>query len=166
MRFGNRRPFYGGEDVKVLGLELETSLGSSVSPTSPSATGSTSSSITTTKFKSLEIAAYVGVGVRGQIAGFGAEAFLAIGLVFIYEDNTAKFGGLVMLKAEVALGIVSVEISAELKGVYYKGDDPDTPAVETNVSLIDASGEVAIHVSIFLVININVSYEYKTTVKP
>jgi hypothetical protein len=150
----------------VLGLELETSLGSSVSPTSPSATGSTSSSITTTKFKSLEIAAYVGVGVRGQIAGFGAEAFLAIGLVFIYEDNTAKFGGLVMLKAEVALGIVSVEISAELKGVYYKGDDPDTPAVETNVSLIDASGEVAIHVSIFLVININVSYEYKTTVKP
>ena len=84
----------------------------------------------------------------------------------IYEDNTAKFGGLVMLEAEVDLKIVSVGISAELKGVYYKGDAPDTPAVETNVSLIDASGEVAVNVSIFLVINIKASYAYQTTLKP
>lgn len=146
----------------VLGLELEVSLGSSVSPTSSS---SASTSITN-GFKSLEIDAYVGVGIGGNIGPFKADAYCAVGLVFVYEDNTAKFGGLIMLKAEVDLKIVAVEISAELKGVYYKGDDPDTPAVETNVSLIDGSGEVAVNVSIFLVINISASYEYQTTIKP
>ncbi len=148
----------GGIFFVVLGLELEVSLGSTVSPTS--------SSSVAVGFKSLEIAAYVGVGIGGNIGPFKAEAFLAVGLVFVYEDDTAKFGGLVMLKAEVDLKIVEVGISAELKGVYYKGDDPDTPAVETDVSLIDASGEVAVNISIFLVINISASYEYQTTIKP
>ena len=147
----------GGIFFVVLGLELEAGFGSSVSPTSGS---------TEVGFKSLEIAAYVGVGVGGNIGPFEAEAFLAVGLVFVYEDDTAKFGGLVLLEAEVDLVIVAVEISAELKGVYYKGDDPETPATETDVSLIDASGEVAINVSIFLVINIKASYEYETTIKP
>ena len=126
----------------------------------------TAASGTAVAFKSLEIAAYVGVGVGGSIGPFKAEAFLAAGLVFVYEDDTAKFGGLVMLEAEVDLKIVEVGISAELKGVYYKGDDPDTAPVETDVSLIDASGEVAVNVSIFLVINISASYEYQTTLKP
>ncbi|NCR55360.1 MAG: hypothetical protein GPJ10_18855 [Microcystis aeruginosa L211-07] len=150
----------------VLGLELGAALRSTVSPTAPSATGSTSSSVTPIKFKSLEIAAYVGIGIGGNIGPFSAQAFLAAGLVFVYEDDTAKFGGLVMLEAEVDLAIVSVGISAELKGVYYKGDDPGTPTIETDVSLIDASGQVAINISIFLVINIKASYEYQTTVKP
>lgn len=156
----------GGIVFVVLGLELEAGLRSAASPTSASATGSTSSSTTPIKFKSLEIAAYVGVGIGGDIGPFEASAFLAAGLVFVYEDNTAKFGGLVMLDAEVDLKVVSIGISAELKGVYFKGDDPDTSAVETDVSLIDASGEVAVNVSIFLVINISASYEYQTTIKP
>lgn len=146
----------------VLGLELEVGLGSSVSPTSPSGTGSTASSVTPIKFKSLEIAAYVGLGVRGQIAGFGAEAFIAAGIVFVYEDDTAKLGGLVKLEAEIDLQIVVVAVSAELKGVIYKGDDPDTSTVETSVSLIDASGEVAVNVTI-LFFSIKASYEYQTT---
>lgn len=151
----------GGIFFIVLGLELEAGLGSSASPTAPSGTPGTA-----VGFKSLEIAAYVGVGIGGNIGPFEASAFLAVGLVFVYEDNTAKFGGLVMLEAEVDLVIVSVGISAELKGVYYKGDDPDTSAIETNVSLIDASGEVAVNVSIFLIINISASYGYQTTIKP
>ncbi len=138
-----------GPFFMVLGLEVE--VGWSILPESSS---------------SLEIAAYVGIGVGGNIGPFLAEAYLAVGLVFVYEDDTAKFGGLVKLEAEVDLVIVSVGISAELKGVYYKGDDPGTAATETNVSLIDASGEVAINVSIFLVINIGASYEYQTTIKP
>lgn len=133
----------------VLGLEVE--VGWSILPTSSS---------------SLEIAAYVGVGAGGNIGPFKAEAFLAAGLVFVYEDDTAKFGGLVKLEAEIDLKIVEVGISAELKGVYYKGDDPDTSAIETDISLIDASGEVAVNVSIFLVINISASYEYQTEIRP
>ena len=133
----------------VLGLEME--FGWSILPTSST---------------SVEIAAYVGVGMGGRIGPFVAEGFLAAGLVFIYEDNTPKFGGLVKLEAEVDLKIVAVGIAAELKGVYYKGDNPDTPAVETDVSLIDASGSVAVNVSIFLVINISASYEYSTTIVP
>lgn len=133
----------------VLGLEME--FGWSILPTSST---------------SVEIAAYVGIGMGGSIGPFRAEGFLAAGLVFVYEDNTPKFGGLVKLEAEVDLKIVAVGITAELRGVYYKGDNPDTPAVETNVDLIDASGEVAVNVSIFLVINISVSYEYSTTIVP
>lgn len=148
----------GGIFFIVLGLELEAGLGSKVHPTS--------SSDTEVAFKSLEIAAYVGVGVGGDIGPFSAEAYIAAGLVFVYEDNTAKFGGLVKLEAEVDLKIVAIGISAELKGVYYKGDDPDTAPVETDVSLIDASGEVAINVSIILIINISASYAYQTTIKP
>lgn len=133
----------------VLGLEVE--VGWSILPESSS---------------SLEIAAYVGVGIGGSIGPFTAQGFVAVGLVFIYEDDTAKFGGLVKLEAEVDLVIVSVGLAAELKGVYYKGDDPDTAATETDVSLIDASGEVAVNVSIFLVFSITASYEYQTTIKP
>jgi len=133
----------------VLGLEVE--VGWNILPESST---------------SLAIAVYVGVGMGGNLGPFIAEGFLAVGLVFIYEDDTAKFGGLVKFEAEIDLRIVSVNISSELKGVCYKGDDPDTPAVETDVSLIDASGEAAINVSIFLVINISVSYEYQTTIKP
>jgi hypothetical protein len=136
----------GGIFFMVLGLELEAALGSSVSPTSSSTVG--------VGFKALEISAYVGIGVGGDIGPFEAEAFLAVGIVFVYEDDTAKLGGLVKLEAEVDLKILSVEISAELTGVIYK-DGSDT--------LCDASGSVAVNVSIFLVINISASYEYQTT---
>ena len=133
----------------VLGLDVE--VGWSIFPESSS---------------SLEIGAYVGAGIGGSIGPFKAEGFIAAGLVFIYEDDTAKFGGLVKLEAEVDFVVVSVGLAAELKGVYYKGDDPDTAATETDVSLIDASGEVAVNVSIFLVFSISASYEYQTTIKP
>jgi hypothetical protein len=141
----------------VLGLELEVALGSSTSPTA--------STPTTAGFKSLEIDAYVGVGVGGNIGPFKAEAFIAVGIVFVYEDNTAKLGGLVKLEAEIDLKVVEISVSAELKGVIYKGDDPETPAVETGITLCDASGSVAVNISIFLIINISASYEYKTTQK-
>lgn len=136
----------GAADIfVVLGLELEAGFGSSVSPTS-------SSSISV-GFKSFEITAYVGVGVEGGIGPFKAEAFIAVGIVFVYEDDIAKLGGLVMLEAEVDLKIVSIGISAELKGVIYK-DGGDT--------LCDASGEVAVNVTI-LFFSIEASYGYSTT---
>jgi hypothetical protein len=130
----------------ILGLELEASLGSSVSPTAASGAA--------VGFKSFGITAYIGAGVSGGIGPFKAEAFIAVGVVFVYEEDIAKLGGLVMLEAEVDLKIVSVSISAELKGVVYK-DGGD--------NFIDASGEVAVNVSIFLIINISASYEYETT---
>lgn len=130
----------------ILGLELEASLGSSVSPTAASGAA--------VGFKSFGIAAYIGAGVSGGIGPFKAEAFIAVGVVFVYEENIAKLGGLVKLEAEVDLKIVSVSISAELQGVVYK-DGGD--------NFIDASGEVAVNVSIFLIINISASYGYETT---
>jgi len=144
---------FGGIFFVVYGLELTVGLGSSVSPTSSSGT-------VPVAFKSLEIAAYVGVGVGGKIGPFEAQAFIAVGVVFVYEDNTAKLGGLVKLEAEVKIvkrvEIVSVTISAEMKGIIYK-DGADT--------LCDVSGEVAINITLFLIISIDASYGYESTEK-
>ena len=143
----------GGIFFLVLGLELEVALRSSASPTTTTSPG----------FKSLEISAYVGFGVGGSIGPFSASAFLAVGVVFVYEDDTAKLGGLVRLEGEVDLKVVTVNLKAELQGVIYDGDDPDTAPVETDVRLCDATGSVAVNVSILFLINIKASYSYKTT---
>ncbi|MEO0341748.1 MAG: hypothetical protein AAF242_21405, partial [Bacteroidota bacterium] len=149
----------GGIFFMVLGLDLEVGLRAKSSPTS------SSSPTTDVGFKYLDIAAYIGVGVGGKIGPFKASAYLAVGVVFVYEDNTAKLGGLVRLEGEIDLKVVSVNLLAELRGVVYKGDDPDTPVVETDVNLCDAKGKVAVNVSILFVINIKASYSYKTTHK-
>lgn len=115
---------------------------------------------------SLEIVAYFGVGLGSTVGPFAIQGFFAAGIAYKFENDTSKWGGLVKVEAEADLKVVVIGISAELKGVYYKGDDPDTPATETDKSLIDASGEVAINVSIFLVINIKASYEYQTLMRP
>lgn len=141
-----------GPIFMVLGLRAEVALRSAASPTSGS---------TDLKYKSLVIAAYVGVGVGGAIGPFSANAFIAAGIVFVYESDTAKLGGLVRLEANVDLKIVQVNIFAELQGVVYKGDyDGDT-----NVDLIDATGSVGINVSIMFVFSIKASYSYKCTQK-
>ncbi len=154
-----------GIAVAVVGLELKAEWTSGIVRTS-SELDLTEHNDFTRNFKSLEIAAYFGVGVESDFGPFKAEAFLAVGLVFVYENDTAKFGGLVKLEAEVDLKVVAVEISAELKDVYYKGDDPNTPVVETDVGLIDVSGEVAVNVSIFMIFSIDASYKYQKKIKP
>ncbi|WP_340201936.1 hypothetical protein [Ascidiimonas sp. W6] len=141
-----------GPIFMVLGLMAEVALRSAASPT----TGTTE-----VNFKSLSIAAYVGVGVGGSIGPFSANAFIAAGIVFVYENDTAKLGGLVRLEANVDLKIVQVNIFAELKGVVYKGDYEG----ETNVDLIDATGTVGVNVSILFVFSIKASYAYITTQK-
>lgn len=142
----------GAADVfVVLGLELLVKFGSKASPTAP--TGSPGTEV---GFKAFEIVAYAGLGVGGGIGPFKAEGYLAIGIVFVYENDTAKLGGLVRLKAEVDLKILAVGLSAELRGVVYK---------ESGNTYCDATGEVAVNVSIFLVININASYAYTTKEK-
>lgn len=149
----------GGIFFMVLGLDLEVGLRAKSSPTS------TSSPTTDVGFKYLDIAAYIGVGVGGFIGPFEASAYLAVGVVFVYEDNKAKLGGLVRLEGNIDLKIVTVNLLAELRGVVYKGDDPATPAIETDVNLCDAKGKVAVNVSILFVISIKASYAYKTTQK-
>ena len=137
----------GGSGLKVfvvLGLELEAAFGTNVSETG---------SDVSLGFKSFSIIAYVGLGVSGKIGGFGAEAFLAVGVVFIYQDDTAKLGGLVRLQAEVDLKIVVINLSAELKGVIYK---------ESGTTYCDATGQVAINVTIVF-FSISGSYAYTTT---
>lgn len=142
----------GGIFFVVLGCELEAGWISSRVRTS-SSLDLTQHSGATPNFKSLEITAYVGIGIGGDIGPFEAYAFIAIGIVFVYEDDRAKLGGLVMLEAEVDLKIVTIGISAELKGVIYKkGGD----------TFCDASGEVAVKVSILIIFSIDASYQYQT----
>lgn len=139
----------------VIGLELEAGwISSRVRPSS--SLDQTQHTGATPNFKSLEITAYVGIGVGDEIGPFKAEAFLAVGVVFVYEDDRAKLGGLAMLEAEVDLKIVTIGISAELKGVIYQ---------KGGVTLCDASGEVALKVSIVVIFSIDASYKYQTTEK-
>ena len=122
----------GGILFIVLGLELELSLLASLK------SGSKAKSST-------EIKAYAGVGIEGKIGPFEAEAFLAGGIVYKNEDSKESWLWLVILEAEIDLVVVSVSIGAELQGYIDGGNGV-------------ASGEVAINVSIFLVINIKNSY--------
>lgn len=104
----------------------------------------------------LELVAFAGVGVQGQIGPFKAYAFLGIGFVLVYDaiaDKT-KYGGLVALEAGVDLKVVKVKIRAELKGLVY--DDGGT-------TKCDYSGSVKIQVDLFLIISISASYQVTET---
>ncbi|MDF1699430.1 MAG: hypothetical protein P1U56_26495, partial [Saprospiraceae bacterium] len=99
-----------------------------------------------------EVRAYAGVGVAGKIGPFKADAFLAGGIVYKWDDGKSALLWLVLLEAGIDLKVASVSISAELQGYILGG---------TGV----ASGRVAINVSIFLVINISASYDCTKTKK-
>lgn len=104
----------------------------------------------------LELTAFAGVGVKGQIGPFKAYAFLGIGFILQYDaiaDKT-KYGGLVALEAGVDLTIVSVTIRAELKGVVYD----DGAATKC-----DYAGSVEINVDILFVFSISASYTVSET---
>jgi len=104
----------------------------------------------------LELMAFIGVGVKGEIGPFKAYAFLGIGFVLEYDAfaNETKYGGLVALEANVDLEVVELTIRAELKGLVY--DDGD----ETKC---DYSGSVKIEVEIFVILSISVTYELEDT---
>ncbi len=106
--------------------------------------------------ETLELLAFVGVGVEGKIGPFKAYAFLGIGFVLEYDAVTAitKYGGIVALEAGVDLVIVEVKIRAELKGLIY--DD-------AGVTKCDYGGSVKIEVEIFLIFSISASYEVTET---
>ena len=124
----------------VFGLELEATLKQLVT--------------STTLSTEIEVDAYVGFGAKIHIGPFGGEAFLAVGVVVIWEDPIWKVGGLVKLHAELDLGIVDVSIDAELKGVVY---------CETPDRKCDYSGEVEVNVSICWVFHIDATYEASDT---
>lgn len=109
----------------------------------------------------LELAAYVGYGIGKDFGPFEAEAYLAVGPVLVIEieggNTIVKFGGLVLMEAEVDLGIVSIGIGAEFQGLFY--DDPGTCPGGT---AIDYGGEVYINVSI-LFFSITASYSISET---
>lgn len=109
-----------------------------------------------TKFETLELMAFVGIGVEGKIGIFQAHAFLGVGFILSYDAtaNQTKYGGLVALEAGVDLKIVEVQIRGELKGLVYQAGGK---------TLCDYSGSVKIEVDIFVVISINVSYVISDT---
>lgn len=143
----------GGPFFLLLGLRMEVGLRSSASPTS--------SSSTPVRFKSLEVVAYVGVGFGGKVGPFSGRLFIAAGVIFVYENDKVKLGGLVRMQGDVDLKIVIVNIYAELKGLVYKGDYEG----ETNINLLEATGFIGINVSILFVINIKATYSTKCTRK-
>lgn len=104
----------------------------------------------------LELTAFAGVGVKGQIGPFEAYAFLGVGFVLQYDAiaNQTKYGGIVALEAGVDLKVVSVTIRAELKGLVY--DDMGT-------TTCDYGGSVEINVDIFIIISITATYEVTET---
>jgi hypothetical protein len=97
--------------------------------------------------ESLVMKAYAGIGLGGYIGPFKAEAFIAGGIIIEIKKEPSVLW-LVLLEAEIDLYIVSVSVNAELQGY-----------VEADIGI--ASGEVAVNVCIFLVINISASYEYE-----
>lgn len=104
----------------------------------------------------LELMAFVGVGVRGEIGGFEAYAFLGAGFVLEWEVSAGvvKYGGIVALEASVDLKVVEVTIRAELKGLVY--DDAGT-------TKCDYSGSVELEVEIGFFFSISASYEISDT---
>lgn len=113
----------------------------------------------------LELAAYVGYGAGKQIGPFKAEAYLAIGPVLVIETEAGitvvKFGGIVLMEAEVDLKIVTIKIGAEFKGLFY--DDPVPSPDGCGGTAIDYGGEVYINVSILWVFSISASYGISET---
>jgi hypothetical protein len=124
----------------VLGLELAATLKQLA----------TTSALST----EIEVDAFVGFGAEIKIGPFGGEAYLAVGVVVIWDDGIWKVGGLVKLHAELDLGICSVSLDAELKGVVY---------CETPDRKCDYSGEVEVNVSICWVFHIDATYEASDT---
>lgn len=104
----------------------------------------------------LELMAFVGVGVRGEIGGFEAYAYLGAGFALEWEVSAGvvKYGGIVALEASVDLKVVEVTIRAELKGLVY--DDAGT-------TKCDYSGSVEIEVEIGFFFSIGASYEVSDT---
>jgi hypothetical protein len=115
----------------------------------------------------LELIAFAGIGVKGEIGPFKAYAYLGIGFVFIYDftSGTPKFGGLVRFEAGVDLKIVKVKLLAELKGVVYsKTEALPPPASGTEEkTYCDYSGKVKLQVDIFLIISISATYSVSDT---
>ena len=104
----------------------------------------------------LELTAFVGIGIAGEIGPFKAEAFLGIGFLLSYDFVTdqTRYGGLVALEASVDLVIVKVQIRAELKGVVY--DD-------AGVTKCDYGGSVKVQVDLFLIFSISATYQITET---
>jgi len=96
----------------------------------------------------LKIGGYAGIGAGTNIGPFGAQAFIAGGVIYVWDGTTEAWLWLVKLEAGIDLGVASVNIAAELQGYISGGNGI-------------ASGEVAVNVSIFLVINISASYAYE-----
>jgi len=110
----------------------------------------------------LELVAFAGIGVKGQVGPFKAYAYLGIGFVFIYDftTDTPKFGGLVRFEAGIDLKVVKVKLLAELKGVIYKKTEalPPPDSGTTEKTLCDYTGKVKLQVDIFLIISISATY--------
>lgn len=122
----------GGLFFVVLGLEVE--IGWSILPESSA---------------SLEIGAYAGVGMGYSFPCGKAEGFIAGGILYVWEPPDESWLWLVKLEAEIDIfKIINVSLTAELQGYISGGSGI-------------ASGEVAVNVSIFLIINISASYAYE-----
>ena len=115
----------------------------------------------------LELLAFAGIGVKGEIGPFKAYAYLGIGFVFIYDftTDTPKFGGLVRFEAGVDLKVVKVKLLAELKGVVYTKTEalPPPASGSKEKTYCDYSGKVKLQVDIFLIISISATYTVSDT---
>lgn len=107
--------------------------------------------------ETLDLLAFVGVGVTGQVGPFSAYAFLGVGFVMTYDAlaGQTKYGGLVAFEAGVEVAVVQVKLRAELQGLVY--DDGGT-------TKCDYSGKVKLQVDIFFIISISATYQITETV--
>ena len=126
--------------------------------------------------ETLDLLAFVGVGVRGSIGGFTAYAYLGVGFVMSYDLllSKPKYGGMVRLEAGIDLRILELKVTAELQGLVYKGAPEEaegaalpspepSPEPAAEVTKCDYSGKVKVQVDIFLIISISATYTVSDT---
>lgn len=138
----------GGIFFLLLGLEFEAGAKDLISDGKPAE-------------REIELAGYVGVGVGGEIGPFKSEAFIAVGVVVVWENDEFKAGGLVKLEAEINLTVLTLKVEAELKGFLRDSKPPDE---EPDKKACDYQGEVAIHVELCFILSISFTVEVEDSV--
>jgi hypothetical protein len=132
----------------VIGLELEVGAKDMIADGKPAD-------------RELKAKLLVGFGIGGDIGPFEASAYLAIGAIIAVSEDGMAFGGLVLLEGELEISkILTVEITAELQGIFRDTKVPDEPPDQ---KACDYEGEIAVNIELFCFLSIEFSVSYSNT---
>jgi hypothetical protein len=102
----------------------------------------------------VEITAFAGIGVHGHLGPvFEFKVYYLIGAVVVL-GAPVKVGGMLKLVGEVDLKVVKIGVEAEAKLLF------SWPPGKT---VAEGTAEIALHVCLFMVFSIDVTYEHAVT---